>query len=295
MEMANFCSGRTEDTNLIIQVLSEVLTRLIDVNLKSNARQQFSTKFQSSYAPGISIYGYLERISKYAKCSANCFIVALIYIDRLIETRSIVLSSLNVHRILITSILLSTKVFEDEFYKNAYYAKLGGISTQEINSLELEFLSMVNFNMCVSTDTFKMYQQELQCFVSKPVPQPIPVGATFYSSPQQLSVDVNSPTMSVSSPQPVVPSQNTSSETLRKPSPVEPGSCFVALHVQQPSQGLYSASTPAFMSPYVDDHNMQISYASPHQYSGFPYQHQGHILGGGIPVSMAEENLTPQW
>jgi hypothetical protein len=107
-----------------------------------------------------------NRINKYAKCSPNCFIVALIYIDRLIEMRNIVLTSLNVHRILITSVLISTKVFDDEFYKNAYYAKLGGVSTSEMNSLELEFLSLVNFNLFVSTETFEKYQNELGSFVS---------------------------------------------------------------------------------------------------------------------------------
>jgi hypothetical protein len=157
-------AGQYDDAGCIIRVLSAVLTQLIDVNHKSNNRQHFVTKFQSSYAPNISIQAYLERINKYAKCSPNCFIVALIYIDRLIEMKNIVLTSLNVHRILITSILLSTKVFDDEFYKNAYYAKLGGVSTSEMNTLEVEFLSLVNFNLYVSTETFEKYQQELQSF-----------------------------------------------------------------------------------------------------------------------------------
>lgn len=65
----------------------------------------------------------------------------------MIEFRNFVLTSLNVHRILITSVLLSTKVFDDEFYKNAYYAKLGGVSTSEMNSLELEFLTLVCFDI----------------------------------------------------------------------------------------------------------------------------------------------------
>ena len=80
--------------------------------------------------------------------------------------RNIVLTSLNVHRILITSVLISTKVFDDEFYKNAYYAKLGGVSTSELNSLELEFLSLVNFNLFVTTEVFDKYQNELRSFVS---------------------------------------------------------------------------------------------------------------------------------
>lgn len=159
-------NSQFEDAGYIIRVLSKVLTQLIDVNQKSNTRQHFVTKFQSSYAPAISIQGYLERINKYAKCSPNCFIVALIYIDRLIEIRNIVLTSLNVHRILITSVLLATKVFDDEFYKNAYYAKLGGVSTAEMNTLEIEFLSLVNFKLSVSLETFEKYQQELQSFMA---------------------------------------------------------------------------------------------------------------------------------
>lgn len=152
------------DATAIIEVLSRVLTQLIDLNRNVNSKQQFITKFQSSYPPAISILAYLERINKYAKCSPNCFIVALIYIDRLIETRNVILSTLNVHRVLITSVMLATKVFDDEFYKNAYYAKLGGVSTQEMNSLELEFLSLMNFDFFVTVETFEKYEKELSAF-----------------------------------------------------------------------------------------------------------------------------------
>lgn len=158
------------DATAIIEVLSRVLTQLIDLNRNVTSKQQLITKFQSSYPPTISILAYLERINKYAKCSPNCFIIALIYIDRLIETRNVILSNLNVHRVLITSVMLATKVFDDEFYKNAYYAKLGGVSTQEINSLELEFLSLMNFDFFVTVETFEKYQKELSAFVTPPAP-----------------------------------------------------------------------------------------------------------------------------
>lgn len=162
--------ARIGDATEIIQVLSRVLTQLIDLNRNATSKHQVITKFQSSYPPAISIVAYLERINKYAKCSPNCFIIALIYIDRLIETRNVILSTLNVHRILITSVLLATKVFDDEFYKNAYYAKLGGVSTQEMNSLELEFISLMNFDFYVTQDTFEKYQKELTAFVVAPCP-----------------------------------------------------------------------------------------------------------------------------
>jgi hypothetical protein len=72
---------------------------------KSHTGQQLITKFQSSYPPEVSIHAYLERIKKYARCSDSCFVVALIYIDRMIEIRNVVLTSLNVHRLIITRYL----------------------------------------------------------------------------------------------------------------------------------------------------------------------------------------------
>ena len=43
-----------------------------------------------------------------------------------------VISSLNVHRLLITSIMLASKFFDDVYYNNAYYARVGGISNSEV-------------------------------------------------------------------------------------------------------------------------------------------------------------------
>ena len=44
----------------------------------------------------------LRRILKYSACSAECFVLALVYIDRLIQQHNLVLSTLNVHRVIIT-------------------------------------------------------------------------------------------------------------------------------------------------------------------------------------------------
>ena len=45
-----------------------------------------------------------------------------------------VISSLNVHRLLITSIMLASKFFDDVYYNNAYYARVGGISNIEVRA-----------------------------------------------------------------------------------------------------------------------------------------------------------------
>jgi hypothetical protein len=90
--------------NLLLSILSKVLERLIDINTKAQpyADTEAITKFHSSYKPDVTIYSYMERIRKYANCHDSCFLVALIYIDRLIVSQNFVLSNLNVHRLFIT-------------------------------------------------------------------------------------------------------------------------------------------------------------------------------------------------
>jgi len=90
--------------------------------------------------------------------------VALAYIDRIIVTGAIVLSSLNVHRLLITSIMLAAKFLDDLFYNNAFYAKLGGVSAIEMNTLEIEFLKLINFSLFVSPEVYNQYSNELLRF-----------------------------------------------------------------------------------------------------------------------------------
>lgn len=46
---------------------------------------------------------FLHSISKYACCSGECFVLALVYIDRIIQSNpTFVVNSLNIHRLLIT-------------------------------------------------------------------------------------------------------------------------------------------------------------------------------------------------
>jgi len=150
----------SEQDEKFIPVISFVLERLV----RQNDRLQCSnsTIFHAINPPSITIRAYIERIVRYAKCSKDFFILGLIYIDRLIQRNpTYVLNSLNVHRLLITSVMLASKYSNDFFYNNSYYAKVGGVPVKELNSLEIEFLYLLNFNLYVSTDVFDRYQSEL--------------------------------------------------------------------------------------------------------------------------------------
>ena len=100
-------------------------------------------------------------IHKYASCSKECFILALVYIDRLIQRNSFLLTDLNVHRVVVTAVLLAAKFFDDAYYNNAYYAKVGGVLVSEMNALEVEFLFKIDFGLRVPPEVFERYRAEL--------------------------------------------------------------------------------------------------------------------------------------
>jgi len=144
----------------VVNVLANVLQKLVAANDKTSKSNQV-TKFHALRPPSISVQDYLDRIRKYASCSAECFVLALVYIDRLIQHAGLVVSSLNIHRVVITSVMLAAKYFDDHYYNNAYYAKIGGVPCTEMNSLELEFLFLINFTLYVQPESYTKYHQEL--------------------------------------------------------------------------------------------------------------------------------------
>lgn len=162
-------SSQVQDSEglAVIKVLAVVLERLVAANCSLTEEQKGQvTKFHALRAPVIGIGPYLERIHKYASCSNECFILALIYIDRLIQRNNFLLTELNVHRVVITAILLAAKFFDDAYYNNAYYAKVGGVLVSELNSLEVEFLFRINFSLRVSPEEFQKYNAELSSHAS---------------------------------------------------------------------------------------------------------------------------------
>ncbi|GAB4825131.1 Cyclin-U1-1 [Ancistrocladus abbreviatus] len=134
--------------------------------------------FHGVRAPSISIPKYLERIYKYTNCSPSCFVVGYVYIDRLVHRYpELLVVSLNVHRLLVTSVMVASKMIDDEHYNNEFYARVGGVSNAELNRLEVELLLLLDFGVMVSSPVFETYcfhlEREMSRFtIEKPLKSP---------------------------------------------------------------------------------------------------------------------------
>lgn len=101
----------------VITTMASLLQRVSETNddLSRPFREhQRISAFSALTKPSISIRSYMERIFKYANCSDSCYIVAYIYLDRFIQKQPFLpIDSFNVHRLIITSVLVSAKFMDD--------------------------------------------------------------------------------------------------------------------------------------------------------------------------------------
>ncbi|UKJ89603.2 hypothetical protein MACJ_002854 [Theileria orientalis] len=133
-----------------IRTLGVVLTKIV-----SDVAPEYGpiSCFNSMNAPPIS--DYLTRIARYVNCSNECFVLALVYIDRIMRLHRFSVSVLNIHRLLITSVMLAAKFSDDVYYSNSFYAQVGGIKVAEMNQLEAQFLILINYHLFVDARDYE--------------------------------------------------------------------------------------------------------------------------------------------
>jgi len=63
---------------------------------------------------------------------------------------------LNIYfRSAVTAILITHKFYTDSNYSNKFFGSLCNISLEEMNSLERQFLFLIDFNILVTTNDFE--------------------------------------------------------------------------------------------------------------------------------------------
>jgi len=158
---------------MLVDSLAAVLEKMIEVNADTAGERETATIFDAITPPAIGIRAYLRRIVQYVQCSDECVILALIYIDRLIERRGFAVTQHNAHRVLLSSILIAAKSFDDEFYSNGFFSQVGGVPVVELNSLEMEFLFLMQFSTFVTPEVYNKYSVGIMQAATVALPNPL--------------------------------------------------------------------------------------------------------------------------
>lgn len=158
--------------NPICEAISDILERVIATNKLSPSYQekvisQSHMVFSSWTEPKITLSDYLERITFYSKCEENTVILSLIFIDKLVNLSSLVITSFNVHRLVFTSLLVAIKFNEDKIYDMNYFSAVSGMEKNELIKCEHEFLMKIKFELYVDEKKFFLYRNNLMSKIQK--------------------------------------------------------------------------------------------------------------------------------
>ena len=135
--------------------ITEILTEISKQNeeVEYNPDDPFAYPSRSE----VTLKTYFERINRYSNIQQSTLIIILIYVDRICITSGIILNPHNIHRLILGCLILAIKYNEDIYFNNEYYAKVGGVSLKELNTLEEISFELIDYNLFVSDDIYQKY------------------------------------------------------------------------------------------------------------------------------------------
>jgi len=153
---------RLSETDALIPVLERILFIRLSNNDRSAELDQCVSMFHAYRPPSISTSNYLKRLHTYSFCSPTCLVSAFYLLERLAKKdKKYAITTLNVHRLLLVTLLISVKFLEDMSYDSLHFSNVGGIHVKELNRLELEILRELDFNVNISLEDFNRFEDSL--------------------------------------------------------------------------------------------------------------------------------------
>lgn len=176
MELVQTMKKDAQAQERLVSVFSQMLDETVKRN-DSLQRRMNMASFEGT-RPAITASAYVRRIVKYGGLSPCCFVVGLIYLERLKRRdHTVCLTSQTFQRLLLVAVMEAAKFLDDFYYSNKHWAEIGGLKTVEINALELEFIFRLGFSLFVSREEYDHYAAQLLALDMTATPAAAPVAA----------------------------------------------------------------------------------------------------------------------
>ncbi|TRY58481.1 hypothetical protein DNTS_004898 [Danionella cerebrum] len=147
--------NRTVDGRMLLDIFDEKLHPLSKSEVPSDYDKHDPEQKQ--------IYRFVRTLFSAAQLTAECAIVTLVYLERLLTYAEIDICPANWKRIVLGAILLASKVWDDQAVWNVDYCQiLKDITVEDMNELERQFLELLQFNINVPSSVYAKYYFDLR-------------------------------------------------------------------------------------------------------------------------------------
>ena len=99
--------------------------------------------------------------AKKLKIDDDILVLTMMNIDKILSNNNFLLTYQNINRLFYTCLMVTQKYYEDNSYNNKSYADLVGISCDELLDMEMEYMSLVDYQLFIKEDEFQKYKRKM--------------------------------------------------------------------------------------------------------------------------------------
>lgn len=145
-----------------------------DANIKQlKAKQIFDRIFNDHeaklYVPEIDeIEQFCQNIILMAKMEKEIAIICLVYLEKIMVKMGIFVTPFNWRRLVLISMILGSKIWDDESFENDNFATVfSKYSTEDINEMERMFIERIDYDLEIPTAEYTKYYIILRRFARR--------------------------------------------------------------------------------------------------------------------------------
>jgi len=158
-------SSRKRNVAKLLVVSDDEGDRFIDglglalaILAQTQARPCKMARLHSIQTPSRILTDYIKHLRSQFGCSDECFVMALVYLDRIANIDpQVTVSNLAGRHMLAVAVMLAAKFHDEVYFANSYYANMCGLRVSDANALEARLLQMLDWKVCVSLDEYELY------------------------------------------------------------------------------------------------------------------------------------------
>jgi len=149
--------------------MSETATETVSFEIFDERINKLDNGAVSEELPSVDhIYQFISVIFDTEQLSAECAIMTLAYIERIISLTGLTLNAYNWRRVVLSTLILASKVWEDQAVWNVDFCSVfPHVTAKDLAELEKVLLRLLQFNVSLQSSDYTKYYFELRGFAER--------------------------------------------------------------------------------------------------------------------------------